>query len=172
MTWGSVSFSYCLSIGSQVLLYRWLNIYAMGSGAVVASYIVDAPRWCRSFQIIGPMDPHTFSEGMWALQAYINSLQSPSQKACGSIGRRLHQDGAGLSKFHFQPSTGIEPLWTLCSQAVLCGILACCGCGALVSLVVITQREPLRRSRQVSPVSWCQKANADQSRMSPGPCHR
>ena len=33
-----------------------------------------------------PMDPDTFSEGMWALQAYINSLQSPSQKVCGSIG--------------------------------------------------------------------------------------
>ena len=32
------------------------------------------------------MDPHTFSEGMWALQAYINSLQSPSQKVGGSIG--------------------------------------------------------------------------------------
>ena len=28
----------------------------------------------------------TFSEGNWTLQAYINSLQSPSQKACGSIG--------------------------------------------------------------------------------------
>ena len=32
------------------------------------------------------MDPHTFSEGHWTLQAYINSLQSPSQKVCGSIG--------------------------------------------------------------------------------------
>ena len=28
----------------------------------------------------------TFSEGNWTLQAYINSLQSPSQKVCGSIG--------------------------------------------------------------------------------------
>ena len=25
-------------------------------------------------------------EGIWALQAYINSLQSSSQKVCGSIG--------------------------------------------------------------------------------------
>ena len=33
-----------------------------------------------------PMDPHTFSEGIWVLQTYINSLQPPSQKVCGSIG--------------------------------------------------------------------------------------
>ena len=33
-----------------------------------------------------PMDPHTFSKGNWTLQAYINSLQSPSQKVCGPIG--------------------------------------------------------------------------------------
>ena len=32
------------------------------------------------------MDPHTFSEGNWVPQAYINSLQSPSEKVCGSIG--------------------------------------------------------------------------------------
>ena len=29
-------------------------------------------------------------EGNWTLQAYINSLQSPSQKVCGSIGLRRH----------------------------------------------------------------------------------
>ena len=32
------------------------------------------------------MDPHTFSEGNWVPQAYINSLHSPSEKVCGSIG--------------------------------------------------------------------------------------
>ena len=29
---------------------------------------------------------YTFSEGTWALQAYINSLQSPSEKVLGSLG--------------------------------------------------------------------------------------
>ena len=38
-------------------------------------------------QSIHPMDPHTFSEGNWTLQAYINSLQSPSRKVCGWIHR-------------------------------------------------------------------------------------
>ena len=36
--------------------------------------------------LLYPLDPHTFSEGNWTLQAYINSLQSPPQKVCGSIG--------------------------------------------------------------------------------------
>ena len=36
-----------------------------------------------------PRDPHTFSEGTWALQAYINSLQSPSEKVLGSLGNPL-----------------------------------------------------------------------------------
>ena len=33
-----------------------------------------------------PRDPSTFSEGTWALQAYMNSLQSPSEKVLGSLG--------------------------------------------------------------------------------------
>ena len=37
-------------------------------------------------EFILPRDPHTFSEGTWALQAYINSLQSPSEKVLGSLG--------------------------------------------------------------------------------------
>ena len=41
-----------------------------------------------------PTDPHTFSEGIWALQAYINSLQSPSQRVCGSIGKMLLRGGS------------------------------------------------------------------------------
>ena len=31
------------------------------------------------------MGPHAFSEGNWPPQAYINRLQSPSEKVCGSI---------------------------------------------------------------------------------------
>ena len=33
-----------------------------------------------------PRDPSTFSEGTWALQAYMNSLQSPSEKVLGYVG--------------------------------------------------------------------------------------
>ena len=40
----------------------------------------------RAFVVRSPMDPHTFSEGNWVPQACINSLQSPSEKVCGSIG--------------------------------------------------------------------------------------
>ena len=39
-------------------------------------------------QLTIPRDPHTFSGGTWALQAYINSLQSPSEQVLGSLGNR------------------------------------------------------------------------------------
>ena len=65
------------------------------------------------------MDPHTFSEGSWASQAYINRLQSPSEKVCGSIGfngmsrrNRLGlpsaTDGSDLGEWR-QSKAGVHP---------------------------------------------------------------
>ena len=56
-----------------------------------------------------PMDPHTFSEGNWTLQAYINSLQSPSQKVCGSIGYHRHIMNCPFVKAQTAPLHRIDP---------------------------------------------------------------
>ena len=44
------------------------------------------------------MDPHTFSEGTWTLQAHINSLQIPSEEVLGSIGTNYELFGCLCSR--------------------------------------------------------------------------
>ena len=58
---------------------------------------------CRVDMIYSfPMDPHTLSESNWTLQAYIHSLQSHSEKVCGSIGFDCQEFGVTWCNFVVQ----------------------------------------------------------------------